>query len=153
MGQISRPGLAGRGATNDDDPDYNNPKEFIIGRTTITGTEYLDTAVLVVISKLTPGLRIMVPGEATSNAVKNMWEQGLFDDVKLNISDIRNDTIYFDIAVVERPRLTRIELSGVPKGQESEVMKKLSGNTGKVVNENLLTTTTNTIKKYFLHTA
>jgi len=51
---------------------------------------------------------------------------------------------------VERPRLTRIDLLGLPKGQVTEITKKLSNNTGKVVNDNLLNTTSNTIKKYYV---
>ena len=78
-----------------------------------------------------------------------MWGQGLFDDVKLNIAEIRSDTIFFEIAVIERPRLTRIELLGLKKGEVGDVNDKLNDKTGKVVNENLLKTTTDIIKKHF----
>ena len=65
---------------------YLNPKEYIIGNTTISGVQFLEKDVLVTISKLNKGDRIVVPGEATSNAIKNLWAQGLFDDVQLNIA-------------------------------------------------------------------
>jgi outer membrane protein insertion porin family len=135
--------------TSNDELSYLNPKDFVIGGTKILGTEFLDNDVLITISKLTKGDRITVPGDATSNAVKNLWAQGLFDDVKLNIAEIRSDSIFFEIEVVERPRLTRIDLFGLKKGEITDIREKLNDKTGKVVNENLLKTTTDIIKKHF----
>ena len=132
-----------------DEISYLNPKEFTIGGTTISGAQFLDKDVLITISKLNKGDKIIVPGDATSNAVKNLWAQGLFDDVKLNITEIRGDSIFFDIEIVERPRLTRIELLGLSKGDIEDVRAKLNDKTGKVVNENLLKTTTDIIKKHY----
>jgi outer membrane protein insertion porin family len=109
----------------------------------------LDPQILTQISKLNKGDKVIVPGDATSNAIKNLWAQGLFDDVQLSVSQIKEDSIFFDIAVVERPRLTRIELRGIRKGEAEEVQKKLSDKTGKIVNENLINTTTNIVKKHF----
>ena len=74
--------------TSNDELSYLNPKEMVIGGTIVSGTQFLDKDVLITISKLTKGDRITVPGDATSNAVKNLWGQGLFDDVKLNITEI-----------------------------------------------------------------
>ncbi len=132
-----------------EDLSYLNPKEYVIAATTISGTQFLDNSILVQISKLTPGERITVPGDATSNAIKNLWGQGLFDDVQLNVSKIDGDSIWFDIAVVERPRLTRINLTGVRKSERESLNEKLNDKTSKVVNENLLNSTTGIIKRYF----
>jgi outer membrane protein insertion porin family len=75
--------------------------------------------------------------------------QGFFDDVKLNITKINLDTIYLEIAIQERPRLSRLHLTGIRKGEIEDIQKKLSDKTGKIVNENLLNTTTAIIKKHF----
>ena len=151
MAQFGRTGTPqpSRSTTTSTEISYLNPQEFTIGGTNIIGTQFLDKSVLVTISKLTTGDKIMVPGDATSNAVKNLWAQGLFDDVKLNVAAVRGDSIFFDIIVVERPRLTRIELLGLKKGEVTDVKAKLNDKTGKVVNENLIKTTTDIIKKHF----
>jgi outer membrane protein insertion porin family len=132
-----------------DSLSYLEPKDYIIGGITISGTKYLDRDVLLQISKLNKGDRINLPGEANANVIKNLYGQGLFDDVQLNITKIKRDTIYLEIAVTERPRLSRLHLTGVRKGEIDEVQKKLSDKTGKIVNENLLSTTTAIIKKHF----
>lgn len=150
MAQFGRTGTPPpRSTTPSTEISYLNPQEFTIGGTNVVGTQFLDKSVLVTISKLTAGDKIMVPGDATSNAVKNLWAQGLFDDVKLNVAEVRGDSIFFDIIVVERPRLTRIDLLGLKKGEVTDVKAKLNDKTGKVVNENLIKTTTDIIKKHF----
>lgn len=132
-----------------DDMSYLNPKEYVIGGTTVSGAQFLDKDVLITISKLTKGQRVVVPGDATSNAIKNLWAQGLLDDVKLSITAIKDDSVFFDIAVVERPRLTGMNLKGLRKSETEDVKEKLEDKSGKVVNENLLKTTTDIIKRHF----
>lgn len=127
---------------------YLQPQTYIIGGVTVSGTEYLDTDVLITISRLVKGARIEVPSEETSNVVKNLMAQGLFDEVELYADAIRGDSIFFNIHVVERPRLTRIEVNGLSKTQTEEVRKRLNENTGKIVNQNMINTTRNTITRY-----
>ncbi len=131
--------------------DYFNPKEYIIGGTTLTGTKYLDKEVIITLSKLITGERILLPGEVTANAIKNLWDQGLFDDVQLDIVKIVGDTVYFDIEVVERPRLSSFEFVGISKSQKTDILEKLSEKPGKsIINDNLYSSTTATVKKYLL---
>jgi outer membrane protein insertion porin family len=132
-----------------DSLSYLNPKDYIIGGVSVAGTKYLDKDVLLQIAKISKGDRINLPGEASANVLKNMWSQGLFDDVQLNITKINLDTVYLEIQVSERPRLSRLRLTGLRKGEIEDVQKKLNDKTGKIVNENLLSTTTAIIKKHF----
>ena len=132
-----------------DSLSYLNPRDYIIGGITVSGTKYLDKDVLVQISKLSKGDRINLPGEQNAAVVKRMYDQGLFDDVQLYITKINLDTIYLEIAVTERPRLSRLHITGIRKGEIEDLQKKLSDKNSKIVNENLLSTTTAIIKKHF----
>ncbi|MEJ7560523.1 MAG: POTRA domain-containing protein [Pedobacter sp.] len=154
MAQISRPTTPPAQPTlkvNGLDIDYFNPKEYIIGGTTISGTQFIDKDVIITLSKLIKGERITLPGDVTSNAIKALWAQGLFDDIQLDISRIEEDTVYFDIAVVERPRLSTFEINGVSKSQKTDILEKINEKKGKaIINEILYNATTATIKKYLL---
>jgi outer membrane protein insertion porin family len=132
-----------------DSLSYLNPRDYIVGGITVTGTKNLDKDVLITISKLTKGERINLPGEANASVIKNLYNQGLFDDVQLNITKINLDTIYLEIAVHELPRLSKFHIIGLRKGEIEDVQKKLSDKGGKIVNQNLLSTTSAIIKKYF----
>ncbi len=131
------------------DLDYLNPKEYTIGGIEVNGVKYLDKSVLITITKLAIGDRILVPGEATSGAVKNLWAQGLFDDVSLNINHISGDSIFFDINLLERPRVSKIVLKGLTKSETTDIQEKLNKQKGKIVNENLKNNITSIITKHF----
>ncbi|EOR96242.1 Outer membrane protein assembly factor YaeT precursor [Arcticibacter svalbardensis MN12-7] len=149
--QIGRPQQGGGmqlRSQSGDELSYLSPKEYVIGGTTVSGIKFLDKDIIVQISKLTTGDRITVPGDATSNALKFLWTQGLFDDVQLS-GNVKGDSIFFVITVVERPRLTRMEFTGLKKGQITDIKEKLADKTGKIVNESLMSMTSAVIKKYF----
>lgn len=140
-----------KGAFNLNDPEkisYLNPKNYVISAIDITGTQFLDKNVLITISKLSVGQYLEVPSEATAKVVKDMMAQGLFDDVELWADKIEGKNIFLTIRVVERPRLTRIDINGLSKSQTEEVRKRLNSNTGKIVNENLMNTTRATIQRF-----
>ena len=140
-----------RGQINLSDPDeisYLQPKDFVIAGVTVAGTQYLDADVLITISKLTVGQYIEVPSEATSNVIKDLMAQNLFDEVQLWATKIDGDNIFLEIRVKERPRLTRIDINGLSKSQTEEVNKRLNASAGRIVNENLLLSTRTTIQRF-----
>jgi outer membrane protein insertion porin family len=131
--------------------DYFTPKDYIIGGTTLTGTQYLDKDVIIKLSKLNVGDVVTLPGEATANAIKNLWVQGLFDDVQIFVTKLVEDTVYFDIEVVERPRLSSFEIIGVTKSQKTDINEKLADKAGKtIINDNLYNSTRTIINKFLL---
>lgn len=150
-GQQTFAQIRGKNPINLNDPNeisYLDPKNYVIGGVRVTGTEYLDSDVLITISKLVVGQYIEVPSEATANVVKTLMSQNLFDDVQLYAERIEGDNIYLEIRVQERPRLTRIDINGLKKAETEEIRKRLNTNTGKIVNDNLLKTTQATIQKF-----
>ncbi len=153
VAQITRPPAAQQAApslkVSGTDLDYFNPREYIIGGTTLSGTKYLDKEVIITLSKLIKGERITLPGEATANAIKTLWANGLFDDIEINITKLDEDSVFFDIQVIERPRLSSFELHGVSKSQNTDILERLNSKSGKsIINENLYNSTSTTIKKY-----
>ena len=100
-----------------DSLNYLNPKDYIIGGITVTGAKNLDKDVLVTISKLNKGDKINLPGEANAKVIKDMYAQNIFDDVQLYITKLNGDTVYLEIAVKELPRLSRMHITGIRKGE------------------------------------
>ncbi|MCC8423893.1 outer membrane protein assembly factor BamA [Mucilaginibacter sp. UR6-11] len=134
--------------SSSDTLSYLNPKEYIVGGVTITGTQHLDKEVLLQIAKVNKGDKLLLPGEASATIVKNLYKENLFDDVQLNITKISLDTVYLEIAIKELPRLSNLRLIGIRKSEIDDLNKKLDDK-GKIVNANLLTRTTAIIKRFF----
>lgn len=129
--------------------DYNRPKEYEIGGITVSGIKFLDNYALIKLTGLEVGDKIQVPGDKISGAIKKLWIQGLFDDIQINITKIDGQLIFFDIKLKERPRLSRFSFAGIKKSEADDIRERIKLVSGKVVNENLINNTKNSIQKYY----
>ncbi len=130
--------------------DYANPKEYIIGDISITGVRYLNHNALVQISGLKKGQKIQIPGEPITKSLRKLWKQGLFSDVKISYTKIVGDTIYLNIYLQERPRLSKLIISGIQNTRVKDLEEKLDLKRGSQVTENVINRSKNIIRKYFI---
>lgn len=129
--------------------DYSSPKKYEIGGITVSGVEYLDENVLIMLSGLKIGSRVEVPGEEITNAIKKLWDQGLFEDIRITASSIQGDMIFLDIYLLERPRLTKFAFKGVRKSEAETLRDDMRITRGDVVTDNLLIRIKNIITEYY----
>ncbi|MCF8294704.1 MAG: outer membrane protein assembly factor BamA [Bacteroidales bacterium] len=130
---------------------YETPKEYEIGGITVSGVKYLDQDVLIQITGLTVGEKLRVPGEKLTDAVKKLWNQGLFSDVVLSATKIQGDLIFLNFHFQERPRLSKFKFTGVKKHEADELkddyVKLVKGGQ---VTDNLINSTIYAIKNYYI---
>ena len=126
------------------------PKEYKIGTIVVSGADHLDSKVLTLLSGLSEGDKVLVPGEKFSIAIENLWKQGLFEDVKIVATQIRGDYIDLKIVVLERPRLSKFSLIGMKKSEADDVRDKINLVKGKVVTDGLLAITEQKTKDFFV---
>ncbi len=131
--------------------DYANPKKYEIGGITISGVKYLDHNALIHLSGLKIGNVISVPGEEITDAINKLWKQGLFSDIKIYVTKIIDDKVFFDIYLQERPRLSKFSFSGVKKSEASDLRDKIKLIRGSQVTDNVINNTINTIKGYYIN--
>jgi outer membrane protein insertion porin family len=139
-------------STGDEVPDinYSVPRKYTIGGITVTGIQYLNSSVLISLSGLQVGDKIEIPGEKIRSAMDKLWQQGLFEDVKIIATHVQNDQIFLNIKLAERPRLSKFGFSGVRKGEADDLREKMKISKGDVVTDNLLTRARNTIIKHYV---
>lgn len=130
--------------------DYKNPKEFEIGGIKVSGVQFIDHSIILMIANLNVGDKITVPGEEISNAVQNLWKQDLFGDVQINISNVTGKFIFLDIILEEKPRLSKFSLNGIRKSESTDLREKLKIQQNDVVTENLLKTSLRIINNHFI---
>ncbi len=130
--------------------DYSAPKQYEVGGITVEGTKYLDKKVLILLSGLSVGETIQVPGEAITEAIHKLWDQGLFSDIGINATKIVDGKIFLELQLQERPRLSKYALKGVKKGDANDIRESIRLIKGKVVTDNLIVSTENIIKDHFV---
>jgi len=129
--------------------DYSSPKKYEIGGITVSGIEYLDENVLIMLSGLKIGQRVEIPGEEITKAITKLWEQGLFEDISIKATGIQGDLIFLDIYLLERPRLTKFTFKGVKKSEADNIRDEMHLTRGDVVTNNLLIRIDNIITDYY----
>jgi len=130
--------------------DLTAPKSYEIGGIVVSGTNHLDPNAIVLLSGLTVGDKIEVPGEQISQVIRSLWSQKLFSDIQVGYQKVQGDIIFLEITVKERPRLSRFKFTGVSKGEADDLREKINLFKEKIVTENLLVTTKNKVRSYFI---
>ena len=128
----------------------NPPREYTIAGIKISGNKYLDELLLISISGLTVGDKITIPGgDNFSKAITNLWKQRLFADVAIYFTRLVGNSVYVEINVAERPRLSNFYFKGVKKGDGDDLTAKTGLIKGRVVDENMKRSAVQAIKKFY----
>ncbi len=138
------------------DPDLlalqtaKTPKEYTIAGLKITGSKYLDESLLISVSGLSIGDKVMIPGgDNFSKAITKLWSQNLFSNIAIYFTKITGTEVYVEINVMERPRLTNFIFKGASKSESDELKIKTGLIKGRVITENMKQTADENIKKYY----
>lgn len=131
--------------------DYNNPRVYVVDSVAVEGNNYFSDQQIIQNSGLQKGMEVTVPGEDISSIVKRLWMQRFFDDVSVGIDSVGVDgrSALFKIYIKERPRVSRWTFSGVRKGEEKDLMDRLSLRRGGEFSDYVAASATNVIKNYF----
>src|SRR5580658_3691502 len=126
------------------------PKEYVIAGIKVTGTKYLDESLLTSISGLTVGDKVTIPGSDNfSKAINNLWKQNLFSNIAIYFTKLVGNSIYLEINVTERPRLSNFYFKGVKKGDGDDLTTKTGLIKGRVVTENMKRVAIQAIKRFY----
>ena len=128
---------------------YDQGKKYILADVTLTNKISFNDQTVVTFSGLQKGQEILVPGEQISTAIKKLGKLGLFDEISFYVNRIENDSIYLDLDIKELPKLNDVKFVGIKKGKTETFIKDNGLTKGKVVNENLITTTKNYIENKY----
>ena len=131
------------------DIDYNNPQKYEIAGVTVEGTSYVDKNVLAMLAGLRVGNEITIPGDDISTAIRKIWEQGMFEDVEVNATNIVGDKIFLQIIVQERPRVSKFSFNGIKKSEADDIRNKINLSRGDIATNHLETKTRRIIEDFY----
>lgn len=130
--------------------DYRSRDDFNIAGITISGIRFLDQNALIGLSGLRIGQRVDIPGDDITSAVKKLYAQGLFSDVRITETRREGDNVYLDIYLQERPRLSTIKLTGIRNSESQDLLEKIAIPNGSQVTSHSLNNAKNRIKGHFI---
>jgi outer membrane protein insertion porin family len=143
-------GFSANSTTSTKDLDYGNPTEYTIGGISVEGASYLDPNALISLTGLRIGDKILIPGEDIGLAIRKLWKQGLLGDVSIEIDKIEAESVFLKLVLTERPRLSRFDFTGIPKGQKSTLKDKVTLVRGRIVNDVIIKNTEVAIKHHYI---
>ncbi|MEZ0005268.1 outer membrane protein insertion porin family [Flavobacterium sp. 28YEA47A] len=128
---------------------FDQGREYILAGVSVIGKISYNEQTVVTFAGLEKGQKITVPGEEISSAIKKLWKLGLFNEIDTYINRIDGDSIFIDMHISELPKLSEVKINGVKKSKVEGLIKDNSLTKGKIVNENLITTTKNYIENKY----
>ncbi len=132
---------------------YGQPHTYTLGGISIVaaneGVKNYPENTLKAIAGLTIGDDIRVPGDDITNAVKKYWSYGLFSNVKIEADEIRNDSIFLNIVLAVRPKVSEVNINGVKKNERDELANKIGIVKGTQITPNMINNAQTIVKRYF----
>jgi len=126
------------------------PKEYTVAGVSVTGIHHLDTAIVLSISGIQVGDKVMIPGtDVFAKAIQNLWRQKLFSNVQILISKIEGDKIWIELSVSERPRLGSWKFVGIKKTEAEELQGKIGLVKQVIITENMRRNIVEVSQKYY----
>ena len=92
----------------------------------VVGNKSADAATIIANTGLKVGDEVSsIPGDQTNNAIKRLWNLGIFQDVQIITEKKIDDGIFLQLKIQEYPRLEKIVLMGNDELSEDNINKKL----------------------------
>ncbi|MFV0248177.1 MAG: outer membrane protein assembly factor BamA, partial [Tenacibaculum sp.] len=128
---------------------YERGKQYILGGITVNGLQKFSEQTVKTYTGLVVGQPIRLPGDKLTSAIKKLYESKQFNQVDVYLSKRDGDTVYLEFNLAELPQLSGINISGVSKSKAKDLQKETEIKKGVMVNDNLIVTTRNYIKKKY----
>lgn len=125
------------------------PKRYEIADITVTGLEANNHKTLIKLAGLAIGQRIAVPGPDVTDAMKRLWQTGLFANIKISALKVSGDKIWLELAIEQNPKIKEVVFHGIRKGEASELEDKIGMFPGSQITQNGLNRSEKLIRSYF----
>lgn len=126
------------------------PQQYEIAEITVVGTQYLDKSLLLSLSGLNVGDKVVYPGgDQFTKAIQSLWSQRLFADVTIYVTKIQDGKIWLEIGLTEMPRMASFVFRGVKKSEGDEITTKAGLRKGSVVTQSMKQNVIGVVHKYY----
>lgn len=139
----------GQDFTDESFINYSKPNTYIIGGMSVSGTQYIDPSAIIAVTGFKVGDKVAIPGDAMTMALRKLWDQGILGDVKVQVTKISNDSIYFNFDLKERPRLSKFVFLGITKSEQDDLKEKIRLIKGRTITDVMVKNTQKKVKNFY----
>jgi len=129
--------------------NFDKPSQYLVNNIRVQGADNLDADIIILLSELSIGETIDIPGQKLTKAIQKLWDQGLFNDVQILVENQINRKIDLVINLQERAKLSKFSFRGLKKGEITDLKEQIGLVRGKVITDHLKIRIKNIIT-YFL---
>ena len=126
------------------------PTTYRILSLSVKGNKLYDAKTIITYSGLKENQEIAIPSDETRDAIKKLWNLGLFSNIEIYVDKKFGNDVYLVILVQELPRIEKVEIVGNDKYSESDLKDKIGLVSGQVVSEQKLKDIEYNIKRYYI---
>lgn len=127
----------------------DGPQTYRIVSITTTGNKLYDSRTIASYSGLSVGDEIAVPSDESREALKKLWNLGLFSDISLYIDRTVGNEAYLVIDVKELPRVESVVIKGNKEISTDDLKARIDIVAGEVVSNQKLKDIEYNLKKYY----
>ncbi len=132
--------------------DWAKPKEYTLAPIEVECSQYTDKNIVRLLTGLMAGDKVQIPGDKISEAIKNLWKQSLFEDIKIYLVKTIGNDAFLKVVVVEKPRLSKFSFTGnVKKNDADDIRAKIRLVREKVVTDYTLGYIRNIVKDFYVN--
>lgn len=130
--------------------DSKIPKEYTIAGITVGGTKAFDENLIISISGLAVGDKVLIPGtDVFGKAINKLWKQKLISKIEISFTKLSGRDLYVHFEITERPRLAEFKFFGVKKGERDDLETKVALVKERVVTEEMKLSAMEAIRKFY----
>ncbi|MBK9285399.1 MAG: outer membrane protein assembly factor BamA [Sphingobacteriaceae bacterium] len=131
---------------------FRNAKKYRVASIRIEGAKYTDPSVVKLLSGISEGEEIPMPGEQITDAIKKLWKQGIFENIDIALEKTVGNDAFIVIKVVERPRLSKFKFEGdVRKSDADDIRARIRLLKERVVTDYMIGSIKNTVRDHYLN--
>ncbi|MCB0722713.1 MAG: outer membrane protein assembly factor BamA [Ignavibacteriae bacterium] len=127
----------------------DGPQTYRIVSITTTGNKLYDSRTIVSYSGLSVGDEIAIPSDASREAIKKLWNLGLFSDISMYIDRVVGNEAYLVIDVKELPRVESVVIKGNKEISTDDLKSRIDIVPGEVVSNQKLKDVEFNLEKYY----
>ena len=124
-------------------------KTYKILGISVEGNKTADQATVILNSGLNVGDEILVPGDQTLNAIRQLWSLNIFSDIQIVVDKKISDGVFLLIKVQEYPRFERVVVEGNDKIDTDDIEEKITFLRGSILKPQDISKLKNRILKLY----